>query len=52
MQTQPRPGTGRSLMDRFIALTDAFAWPLRTSHYLELVNPLWTTHALDRKSVV
>ena len=49
MQTQPRPGTGRRLMDRFTALTDAFAWPLRTSHYLELVNPLWTTHALQAR---
>ena len=32
-------------------LTDAFAYPLRTSHYLELVNPLWTTHALQAKVV-
>jgi ferredoxin-NADP reductase len=31
------------------AVTDAFAWPLRTSHYLELVNPLWTTHALQAR---
>ncbi|NGY05131.1 ferredoxin reductase [Solimonas terrae] len=30
-------------------LGDAFAWPLRTSHYLELVNPLWTTHALQAR---
>ncbi len=45
MQTQ----TGRGLLDRFVALTDAFAWPLRTSHYLELVNPLWTTHALQAR---
>lgn len=30
-------------------VTDAFAWPLRTSHYLELVNPLWTTHALQAR---
>ncbi len=31
------------------AVTDALAWPLRTSHYLELVNPLWTTHALQAR---
>src|SRR6478672_8848954 len=31
------------------AFTDALAWPLRTSHYLELVNPLWTTHALQAR---
>ncbi|HEX5661259.1 MAG TPA: FAD-binding oxidoreductase, partial [Polyangiales bacterium] len=28
---------------------DAFAWPLRASHYLELVNPLWSTHALQAR---
>ena len=33
------------------AVTDLFAWPLRTSHYLELVNPLWTTHALQARVV-
>jgi ferredoxin-NADP reductase len=31
------------------ALTDAFAWPLTASHYLELVNPLWTTHTLQAR---
>lgn len=39
----------KSLLDRVLAVTDAFAWPLRTSHYLELVNPLWTTHALQAR---
>jgi len=38
-----------TLLDRITAVTDAFAWPLRTSHYLELVNPLWTTHALQAR---
>ncbi len=33
------------------ALTDLFASPLRTSHYLELVNPLWTTHKLQARVV-
>ena len=32
-------------------LTDPFAWPLRTSHYLALVNPLWTTHKLQARVV-
>ncbi len=27
-------------------LADMFAYPLRHSHYLELVNPLWTRHVL------
>lgn len=48
-QGRPTQERGRSLGDRFVALTDAFAWPLRTSHYLELVNPLWTTHALQAR---
>jgi len=36
---------------RLSAVTDLFAWPLRTSHYLELVNPLWTTHRLHARVV-
>jgi stearoyl-CoA 9-desaturase NADPH oxidoreductase len=31
------------------AVGDALAWPLRASHYLELVNPLWSTHALQAR---
>ena len=38
-----------TLMDRITRVTDLFAWPLKTSHYLELVNPLWTTHALQAR---
>lgn len=34
---------------RIEAITDWFAWPLRTSHYLELVNPLWASHALQAR---
>lgn len=41
--------TGRSFTERLGAITDLFAWPLKTSHYLELVNPLWTTHALQAR---
>jgi len=37
------------LRDGLGALTDAFAWPLSASHYLELVNPLWTTHTLQAR---
>ena len=41
--------TSTSLGARITAITDLFAYPLRTSHYLELVNPLWTTHALQAR---
>lgn len=30
-------------------VTDLFAWPLRTSHYIELANPLWATHKLQAR---
>src|ERR1051325_3928848 len=36
---------------RLAAVTDLFASPLRASHYLELVNPLWTTHKLQARVV-
>ena len=36
----------RALKARLSGLADRFAWPLRASHYLELLNPRWTTHAL------
>ena len=45
MQSSPR----KSVLSRIGALADAFAWPLRASHYLELVNPLWITHALQAR---
>lgn len=32
-------------------VTDMFAYPLKTSHYVELVNPLWTTHKLQARVV-
>lgn len=32
-------------------LADMFAYPLRHSHYLELVNPLWTRHVLKARVV-
>jgi ferredoxin-NADP reductase len=33
------------------SVTDMFAYPLRTSHYVELVNPLWSTHKLQARVV-
>jgi ferredoxin-NADP reductase len=29
-----------------MGLADAMAWPLRASHFVELINPLWSSHAL------
>ena len=43
---QPR---APSLWSRVTAVTDYFAWPLRTSHYVELVNPLWASHSLQAR---
>jgi stearoyl-CoA 9-desaturase NADPH oxidoreductase len=48
-QAVTRPRT--SLWSRISAVTDLFAYPLRTSHYVELVNPLWTTHKLQARVV-
>ena len=36
----PRP----TLRSRLAGAADLLAWPLRLSHYLELLNPLWSTH--------
>src|SRR2546428_4353154 len=44
-------GPSRALFARLSALPDLLASPLRTSHYLELVNPLWTTHQLKARVV-
>lgn len=35
-----------SIRNAITGLADMFAYPLRHSHYLELVNPLWTKHVL------
>lgn len=35
----------------FEKVADMFAFPLRASHYVELVNPLWTTHKLQARVV-
>jgi stearoyl-CoA 9-desaturase NADPH oxidoreductase len=34
---------------RWARLADAFAWPLRTSHYLGLVDPRWSSHTLKAR---
>lgn len=36
---------------RLAAVADMFASPLRTSHYLGLMNPLWATHKLEARVV-
>ena len=36
---------------RIEAITDYFAWPLRTSHYVELVNPLWASHSMQARVI-
>jgi ferredoxin-NADP reductase len=33
----------------FESISDAFAFPLRTSHYIELVNPLWVSHDMQAR---
>ncbi len=40
-----------SLWSRLAFITDTFAYPLRTSHYLELINPLWASHSLQARVV-
>src|SRR5688572_8542290 len=40
-----------TLRTRIESITDWFAWPLRTSHYLELVNPLWASHSLQARVI-
>ena len=46
----PRNGAA-TWRSRIEAVTDYFAWPLRTSHYVELVNPLWASHSLQAKVI-
>lgn len=41
----------QSLLGRFAAVADLFTYPLRASHYVELVNPLWASHALQARIV-
>lgn len=48
---QPQPGAGNGWRAKLTAITDMFAFPLRTSHYVELVNPLWTSHRMQARVV-
>lgn len=40
-----------SIRNAIASVADMFAYPLRHSHYLELVNPLWTRHVLMARVV-
>jgi len=40
-----------SVLSGLARVTDLFASPLRTSHYLELVSPLWASHVLQARVV-
>ncbi|MCD6059804.1 MAG: oxidoreductase FAD-binding protein [Moraxellaceae bacterium] len=46
---RPEARPQRPLLDAITRITDLFTYPLRTSHYVELVNPLWTTHQLQAR---
>ncbi|WCO68456.1 ferredoxin reductase [Iamia majanohamensis] len=37
------------IKERVGEVVDAFATPLRASHYVELVNPLWSSHRLQAR---
>lgn len=49
MHSPESTGLTARLTAPLTAIGDLFAWPLKASHYLELVNPLWTTHALQAR---
>ena len=46
-----KDATPRSWASRLRALADLYTYPLRLSHYAELVNPLWASHQLQAKVV-
>ena len=47
----PENARPRALFSRLGAIADMYAYPLRASHYVELVNPLWASHKLQAKVV-
>ncbi|MEO6698150.1 MAG: ferredoxin reductase [Paraperlucidibaca sp.] len=52
MQAEPTTQKPKaSLKSQIMRAIDSFAYPLRTSHYVELVNPLWSTHKLQARVV-
>lgn len=40
-----------SLHHKIMRVVDSFTFPLRASHYVELVNPLWSTHKMQARVV-
>lgn len=50
-ETQVSVVTGPSLWSRVTRVADYFSYPLLTSHYVELVNPLWATHQLQARVI-
>ncbi|MDX1599749.1 MAG: ferredoxin reductase [Marinobacter sp.] len=48
-QQTPEPET--TWRQKLSDVLDMFAFPLRTSHYVELVNPLWSTHQMQAQVV-
>ena len=48
-QSPSIPGVGQQVLKAMGRLTDRFTYPLRFSHYVELVNPLWATHAMQAR---
>lgn len=52
MTSNPGPvPVGKRWLARLRTIADLYTYPLRLSHYVELVNPLWTTHQLQAKVV-
>ncbi|REH36653.1 ferredoxin-NADP reductase [Paraperlucidibaca baekdonensis] len=47
MPSAPKP----TLTSQLMRAIDSFAFPLRTSHYVELVNPLWSTSKLQARVI-
>jgi len=48
--SSPRP-KGYRLLGPLGRMADRFAYPLRLSHYAELINPLWAAHRLQARVV-
>lgn len=49
--TQPTPAAQRPATAPLTPLADAFTWPLKAAHFLEWVNPLWSTEARHARIV-
>ncbi|MDF1763892.1 MAG: ferredoxin reductase, partial [Oleibacter sp.] len=51
MPTQSTKNSDKTWLTRLTKITDMFAYPLKTSHYVELMNPLWATHQLQAQVI-